>query len=58
MDLQNHLFKARIGGMTLREKSGFFVRNLNANATIDTTRYCFKILTSKRLTQTLKISLG
>jgi hypothetical protein len=24
MDLQNHLFKARIGGMTLREKSGFF----------------------------------
>lgn len=36
MDLQNHLFKARIGGMTLREKSGFFVRNLNANATIDT----------------------
>jgi hypothetical protein len=36
MDLQNHLFKARIGGMTMREKSGFFVRNLNANATIDT----------------------
>lgn len=36
MDLQNHLFKARVGGMTLREKSGFFVRNLNANATIDT----------------------
>jgi hypothetical protein len=36
MDLQNHLFKARVSGMTLREKSGFFVRNLNTNATIDT----------------------
>jgi hypothetical protein len=36
MDLRNHLFKARIGGLTLREKSGFFVRNFNANATIDT----------------------
>jgi hypothetical protein len=36
MDLRNHLFKARIGGLTMREKSGFFVRNLNANATIDT----------------------
>ncbi|WP_454801597.1 translocation/assembly module TamB domain-containing protein [Mucilaginibacter phyllosphaerae] len=36
MDLQNHLFKARIGGLTLHEKSGFFVKNLNSNATIDT----------------------
>jgi hypothetical protein len=36
MDLKNHLFKARIGGLTLREKSGFFVKNLNSNATIDT----------------------
>ncbi|WP_183552931.1 translocation/assembly module TamB domain-containing protein [Mucilaginibacter sp. AK015] len=36
MDLKNHLFKARIGGLTLHEKSGFVVRNLNANATIDT----------------------
>jgi hypothetical protein len=36
MDLKNHLFKARIGGFTLREKSGFYVKNLNANATVDT----------------------
>ncbi|MCQ6960118.1 translocation/assembly module TamB domain-containing protein [Mucilaginibacter aquariorum] len=36
MDLKNHLFKARIGGLTLQEKSGFFVKNLNSNATIDT----------------------
>ncbi len=36
MDLKNHLFKARIGGMTLQEKSGFFLKNFNTNATIDT----------------------
>lgn len=36
LDLRNHLFKARIGGMTLKEKSGLFIKNLNANATIDT----------------------
>ncbi|MET3981704.1 hypothetical protein ABIB62_004280 [Mucilaginibacter sp. UYP25] len=36
MDLRNHLFKARVGGLTLKEKSGFFVRNFNSNATIDT----------------------
>jgi hypothetical protein len=36
MDLRNHLFKARVGGLTLREKSGFLVKNFNANATIDT----------------------
>ena len=29
LDLKNHLFKARIGGMTLKDKSGFFVKNLN-----------------------------
>ncbi|MFD0794740.1 translocation/assembly module TamB domain-containing protein [Mucilaginibacter litoreus] len=36
MDLKNHLFKARIAGLTLKEKSGFYVRSLNSNATIDT----------------------
>ncbi|TWR28474.1 translocation/assembly module TamB [Mucilaginibacter achroorhodeus] len=36
MDLINHLFKARVTGMTLKEKSGFYVKNFNANATIDT----------------------
>ncbi|MFD0763566.1 translocation/assembly module TamB domain-containing protein [Mucilaginibacter lutimaris] len=36
MDLKNHLFKARVGGLTLKEKSGFFVRNFNSNVTIDT----------------------
>ncbi|OOQ57432.1 translocation/assembly module TamB domain-containing protein [Mucilaginibacter pedocola] len=38
MDLMNHLFKADITGLTLREKSGFKVNNFNANATIDTTQ--------------------
>ncbi|WP_133300236.1 translocation/assembly module TamB domain-containing protein [Mucilaginibacter terrenus] len=38
MDVKNHLFKANVTGLTLREKSGFFVRNFNANATIDTTQ--------------------
>jgi len=37
MDLKNHLFKANVTGLTLREKSGFFVKNFNSNATIDTT---------------------
>jgi uncharacterized protein involved in outer membrane biogenesis len=38
MDVKNHLFKANVTGLTLREKSGFVVRNFNANATIDTTQ--------------------
>ncbi|AMR31452.1 hypothetical protein A0256_08460 [Mucilaginibacter sp. PAMC 26640] len=37
MDVQNHLFKANITGLTLHEKSGFYVKNFNANTTIDTT---------------------
>lgn len=38
MDLKNHLFKANVTGLTLREKSGFFVKNFNANTTVDTTQ--------------------
>ena len=37
MDLKNHLFKANVTGLTLREKSGFYVKNFNANTTVDTT---------------------
>jgi hypothetical protein len=37
MDVRNHLFKANITGLTLKEKSGFKVDNFNANTTIDTT---------------------
>jgi hypothetical protein len=36
MDLKNHLFKGNIQRLTLREKSGFAVKNLTVNAKIDT----------------------
>jgi hypothetical protein len=37
MDIKNHLFKGGIHNLTLREtKSGFYLKNLSANATIDT----------------------
>lgn len=36
IDLKNHLFKARLSRLTLKEKSGFYVKNFTANATIDT----------------------
>ncbi|NCD71634.1 translocation/assembly module TamB [Mucilaginibacter sp. R11] len=36
MDLKNHLFKARLQKLTLKEKSGFYVKELSGNATIDT----------------------
>jgi hypothetical protein len=44
MDLKNHLFKARINGLTLREKSGFFLKNFNSNATIDTNQILLQSL--------------
>jgi hypothetical protein len=36
MDVKNHLFKARLSHLTLREKSGFYVKSLSGNATVDT----------------------
>lgn len=36
MDVVNHLFKADVSNLTLREKSGFYVKKLNTSATIDT----------------------
>ncbi|MDB5010553.1 MAG: hypothetical protein JWQ06_1342 [Mucilaginibacter sp.] len=36
LDLKNHLFKASLKNLTLREKSGFYVKNFSANATVDT----------------------
>lgn len=35
MDLINHIFKGNIANLTLREKSGFFIKKLNTDATID-----------------------
>jgi hypothetical protein len=36
MDIKNHLFKARLSHLTLHEKSGFYVKSLSGNATVDT----------------------
>jgi hypothetical protein len=36
MDLVHHLFKANVTNLTLREKSGFYLKKFVANATVDT----------------------
>jgi len=36
MDVTNHLFKGDVHNLTFREKSGFYVKNLTTNATVDT----------------------
>ena len=36
MDLVNHLFKGDVSNLTLREKSGFYLKKFNANAIVDT----------------------
>ncbi|WP_244139494.1 translocation/assembly module TamB domain-containing protein [Mucilaginibacter ginkgonis] len=38
IDVKNHIFKSRIEGFSLREKSGFLLQKLAANATIDSNR--------------------
>ncbi|WP_083227981.1 translocation/assembly module TamB domain-containing protein [Mucilaginibacter sp. PPCGB 2223] len=35
-DFKNHLFKAGINNLTLKDKSGFYLKNLTAAATVDT----------------------
>jgi len=36
MDLEHHLFKGNVTNLTLREKSGFYLKKFNADATVDT----------------------
>jgi len=36
MDVTHHLFKGKISNLTLREKSGFYLKHLSGNATVDT----------------------
>lgn len=36
MDLEHHLFKGRVSNLTLREKSGFYLKDFSGNATVDT----------------------
>ena len=44
LDTKNHLVKAGFRNLTLREKSGFYLKNLTTNATIDTNQLEFKDL--------------
>lgn len=48
MDLKNHLFKGNVQNLTLQEKSGFYLKNLSGNATVDTNQ----ILVQNMLIQT------
>jgi hypothetical protein len=36
MDVSNHLFKGKVSHLTFHEKSGFYLKNLSGNATVDT----------------------
>ncbi|WPU93579.1 translocation/assembly module TamB domain-containing protein [Mucilaginibacter sabulilitoris] len=45
MDIKNHLFKGHVQHLTLQEKSGFYVKNFTANATIDTNQVLLRKLT-------------
>jgi len=38
IDIAHHLFKGDIQHLTLKEKSGFYLKNLTTNATVDTNR--------------------
>lgn len=42
VDIKNHLFKGDIQNLTLREKSGFHIKNLTAITTIDTNQIVAK----------------
>ena len=44
LDTKNHLFKASVRNMNFREKSGFYLKNLSADATIDSNKMEFKRL--------------
>jgi hypothetical protein len=44
LDTKNHLVKAGFRNLTFREKSGFYLKNLTTNATIDTNQMEFKDL--------------
>ncbi|GAC1307245.1 MAG: translocation/assembly module TamB domain-containing protein [Mucilaginibacter sp.] len=52
IDLKNHLFKGDITNMTLREKSGLFLKKFDAVATVDTNQILAQhlyVLTNKSL---------
>lgn len=52
MDLTHHLFKGEIRNLTLHEKSGFYLKKFNADATVDTNQIIAKnllILTNRSI---------
>src|SRR5690606_14747304 len=44
LDTKNHLAKASLKNLTFREKSGFYLKNLTTNATVDTNQMEFRDL--------------
>lgn len=44
LDTKNHLLKAQVNNLTFREKSGFYLKNLTTEASIDTNNMEFKKL--------------
>jgi hypothetical protein len=54
MDIKNHLFKGRVQGLTLQEKSGFYVKNFTANTTIDTNQIVLQHLSIQTKHSSLK----
>jgi len=54
MDLKNHLFKGNVKGMTLREKSGFYLQNFTALATVDSNQILTQNLYIKSPNSTIR----
>jgi len=54
MDVYNHLFKADVKNLTLKEKSGFIIKNLSANATVDTNQILVEHMLLKTPNSTIK----
>lgn len=54
VDIKNHLFKGDIQNLTLREKSGFHIKNLTAITTIDTNQIVAKNMFIQTPNSTLK----
>jgi hypothetical protein len=54
MDLKNHLFKGDVRNMTLKEKSGFYLKNFTSMATVDSNQILVQHLFIQTPNSTLK----
>jgi hypothetical protein len=54
MDVYNHLFKAQVHNLTLKEKSGFNIKNFTANATVDSNQVLVENLLLKTPNSNIK----